>query len=90
MNFALPPVNGFLNSDEAALGAQFLEQGYVIAPVAGRLALDRLRDAMAGIAAAHLGLGAPQDPGALLDDIHGNVEASALNSLRMAGDQRRQ
>lgn len=84
MNFALPPVNGFLNSDEAALGAQFLEQGYVIAPVAGRLALDRLRDAMAGIAAAHLGLGAPQDPGALLDDIHGNVEASALNSLRMA------
>ncbi len=84
MNFALPRVDGFLNSNEAALGTQFLNQGYVIAPVADRSALDRLRNAMAGIAAHHLGLGAPQDPGALLDDIHGNVEASALNALRMA------
>ncbi|MBT3535499.1 MAG: hypothetical protein HN478_16585, partial [Rhodospirillaceae bacterium] len=84
MNFALPRVDGFLNSDEAALGAQYLQRGYVIAPVADRVALDRLRDAMAGIAAKHLGLGTSRDPGALLDDIHGSVEAEALNALRMA------
>ncbi|MBC8242017.1 MAG: hypothetical protein H8E30_16300, partial [Alphaproteobacteria bacterium] len=84
MNFALPRVNGFLRQDEAALGEQFLEHGYVIAPVADLPALDRLRAAMAEIAARHLGLGTPQNPGALLDDIHGQVEATALNPLRMA------
>ncbi|MBC8240008.1 MAG: hypothetical protein H8E30_05970, partial [Alphaproteobacteria bacterium] len=84
MNLALPHVDGFLRQDEAALGARFLEHGYVITPVSDLAALDRLRAAMAGIAARHLGLGDPQDPGALLDDIHGHVEAMDLNALRMA------
>jgi sporadic carbohydrate cluster 2OG-Fe(II) oxygenase len=84
MNHALPRVDGFLRQDEAALGAQFLEHGYVIAPVADLAALDSLRGAMAEIAARHLGLGRPKDPGALLDDIHGQVEAADLNALRLA------
>ncbi len=83
MSLALPRDDGFLNQEEAALGAQFLDQGHVIAPVADRAALDRLRDAMAGIAAQYLGLDMPKDPGTLLDDIHGHVEADALNNLRM-------
>ncbi len=84
MNHALPRVDGFLRQDEAALGAQFLEHGYVIAPVADLAALDSLRGAMAEIAARYLGLGRPKDPGALLDDIHGQVEAADLNALRLA------
>ncbi|MBT7665020.1 MAG: hypothetical protein HN608_08850 [Rhodospirillaceae bacterium] len=79
----LPRPEGFLRADEAALGSHFLEHGYVIAPVADLGALDRLRDAMAEIAAKHLGLGKVQDTGALLDDIHGHVEATDLNALRM-------
>ena len=84
MNLALPPVTGFLRQDEVALGAQFLEHGYVIAPVADQSALDRLRTAMAEIAARHLGLQTPRDPGAFLDDIHTLADATALNPLRMA------
>ncbi|MDA1099956.1 MAG: hypothetical protein O2967_13325 [Proteobacteria bacterium] len=84
MNFGLPQVNGFLTRDETALGERFLENGYVIAPVADFGALDRLRAALAQIAAQHLGIGKPEDPGALLDDIHGQIEATGLNALRMA------
>ena len=84
MNHTLPRVDGFLRQDEAALGGHFLEHGYVIAPAADIAALDRLRAAMAEIAARHLGLGKPPDPGALLDDIHSRVEATALNALRLA------
>ncbi len=84
MNLELPQVNGFLRADEAALGAQFLEHGYVVAPVADLGALHNLRGALAETAAQHLGLGKPDDPGALLDDIHSQVKATALNALRMA------
>ncbi len=86
MNYALtlPRPEGFLHPDEVALGEQYLEQGHVIAPVADPGALDRLRDAMAVIAARHLGLEPAKDPSAFLDDIHSQVEAVALNALRMA------
>lgn len=83
MNFALPRPEGFLRPDEVELGARYLEDGYVIAPVADASALDRLRAAMAEITARHLGLDQPKDPGAFLDDIHAKVEATALNALRM-------
>lgn len=83
MNFALPRPDGFLRPDEVELGQRYLEQGYVIAPVADGAALDRLRTAMAEIAARHLGLDQPKNPGAFLDDIHTQVEATALNALRM-------
>ena len=84
MNLALPRVEGFLRQDEVALGKQFLEHGHVIAPVADMAALERLRCAMAEIAARQLGLDNPVDPGAFLDNIHSLVDATALNALRLA------
>ena len=54
MNLALPRVDGFLGSEEAALGAQYLDQGHVIAPVADQGSMDLLRKAMIRHGAANL------------------------------------
>ena len=67
MNMQLPPVDGFLDPEEAALGRKLLNDGYLIEPVADPAALHRIRDTIAAIAAGHL-----------------EVDATALNALRMA------
>lgn len=74
----------FLDAEEGALIDAFLAQGYLIRPVEDRAALDAVRDALAGRAAAFLGLGAPDDTGAFLDNIHQRVGPDKLNALRLA------
>jgi sporadic carbohydrate cluster 2OG-Fe(II) oxygenase len=74
----------FFHPDEARLCATFLDRGYVIAPAQDRAALDRIRDLVAAIAAAFLGLPQPADPGPFLDGIAAHVDATRLNDLRLA------
>lgn len=73
----------FLTDREQHLCAEFLSQGYVIAPTADRAALDRIRDFVAASAAARLGMPAPSDPGAFLDTIAERLKIDALNDLRL-------
>ncbi|MDP6709259.1 MAG: hypothetical protein QF893_23215 [Alphaproteobacteria bacterium] len=75
---------GFLDAEEAALSRRFLDDGHVVLPVADRPALDRLRDEIARLAAAHLGAAEPEDGDAFLNGIHHQVTAEALNALRLA------
>lgn len=75
---------GFLDEREIELGGRFLEQGYLIEPVADRPALDRLRDAIAAAVAKTLELEAPADAGGFLDNIHTHIDPSNLNSARLA------
>ncbi len=75
---------GYLSAPEVDLHRDFLRDGQVIRPVADRAVLDRLRAAVAGLAAAHLGCPAPGDPDRFLNDIHHLVEPDALNALKLA------
>lgn len=74
----------FLDSGERALMDAFMETGRLIRPVEDMDALNAIRGAIAGRAAAHLGMDAPDDPGAFLDTIHQRVTVDRLNALRMA------
>jgi sporadic carbohydrate cluster 2OG-Fe(II) oxygenase len=75
---------GFLGAQEAADTAAFLEAGHLIAPVADRLGLERLRGAVVELAAAHLGIEPPEDEAEFLNHIHDRVTPADLNPLRLA------
>ncbi len=75
---------GFLDADEAAANDAFLDRGHLIVPVEDAQGHQRLRGQVAALAAAHLDLAPPQDPGAFLDGIHARVDAAGLNDLRLA------
>ncbi|HEY0832496.1 MAG TPA: sporadic carbohydrate cluster 2OG-Fe(II) oxygenase [Azospirillum sp.] len=73
----------FLTPEEKAVNDEFLARGYAARPVGDRAALDRIRDRVAALAAEHLGLPAPADPGDFLNRIHERVDPAALNALRL-------
>lgn len=75
---------GFLDEREIELGARFLEQGYLIEPVADRAVLDRLRDSIAAAVAKSLLLEPPSDTGDFLNNIHTHIDPAGLNSARLA------
>lgn len=81
--FVGQPLTGFLDAEAAALSKRFLADGHVIVPVEDMPELNRLRNSMAGIAAAHLGLPKPEDAGAFLNGIHRHVTVEKLNDLRL-------
>lgn len=74
----------FLNPDELSLSEDFLRDGHVIVSAEDPDALRRIRDHAANIAARHLRIPAPRDPGAFLDGIHDHVDPARLNDLRLA------
>jgi sporadic carbohydrate cluster 2OG-Fe(II) oxygenase len=74
----------FVRPEETELGSAFVRNGYVIRPAEDRAALDRIRDRMAMLAAGHLGLPEPNDPGRFLNTIHEHVDVARLNDLRLA------
>jgi sporadic carbohydrate cluster 2OG-Fe(II) oxygenase len=74
----------FIPADEERLSAEFLVQGYVIAPAEDRAALDRIRAFIVERAAAFLQLPPPADAGTFLDSIGAHVDDARLNDLRLA------
>ena len=74
----------FLRPGEMATSERFLDAGYIIAPAEDRIALDRIRELVAGAAARHLDLAMPAEPGAFLDTVHRHVDVARLNALRLA------
>lgn len=75
---------GFLTAEEVALGQRYLADGYVMQPVENFPALERMRSFVAGLAAKHLDLPIPEDPGLFLNRIGEHVAPSHLNALRLA------
>ena len=76
--------NSMLPSADVELNRAFLARGYLVAEAEDRAGLERLRDAVAGLAAAHLGLDVPGDIEAFLNSIHERVGIAELNDLRLA------
>ncbi len=76
--------NPFLLPEEIALAKHFIERGYCIIPVEDKAGLERIRGAIAGLAAAGLKDDAPADPGAYLNGIHGSIGPDGLNKFRLA------
>jgi sporadic carbohydrate cluster 2OG-Fe(II) oxygenase len=74
----------YLPAEEAAICQRFLDHGHVILPAEDLDVLKKIRDRAAELAAAHLKLSVPGDPGAFLDAIHHHVDAAGLNALRLA------
>lgn len=78
--------NDFLTAAERELGERFLSDGYVVGPVEDPKSAARIRHSVAGLAANHLGLPAPQaeQAGEFLDTIQAHVDVARLNELRLS------
>ncbi len=74
----------FYSQEERELTTQFLEQGYVILTVECRESLDWMRDRLADLTAAQLGLDDAGDKEKFLNTVHERVEPAELNPLRLA------
>lgn len=74
----------FMADQERALSDTFLEHGHVIVDAEAPALLEKLRDHIAALAAAHLDIAAPTDAGAFLNAMHTRVDGARLNALRLA------
>tara|TARA_B100001540_G_scaffold204562_1_gene180200 strand:- start:99 stop:929 length:831 start_codon:yes stop_codon:yes gene_type:complete len=77
----------FLPDDEVSLGNQYLNDGFVVAPVADLAAFERITSFMAGAVAEMLDE-KYSDAESFLNSIHRLVKSESLNSFRLALIQR--
>lgn len=75
--------NTFLSPEEIALSKQFIEQGFCIIPVEDKVGLDRIRGAIAQLAATALSGDRPSNHGDYLDGIHAGIGPDGLNEFRL-------
>jgi len=75
--------NAFLSPEEIALSKQFIERGYCIIPIEDKAGLNRIRSAIAGLAAAGLKGDALAVQGANLDGVHAEIGPDGLNEFRL-------
>ncbi len=73
----------FMTVEDQALNREFLEQGYVIRPVADRAALDWIRDSFVALAEEALGRESDLPPAEFLNRIHEQVPVHQLNDFRL-------
>lgn len=73
----------FLNQEEIRLTDEYLEQGYIIRPVADADALDWIRNQFARLICEALGTPPDTEPALLLNQIHQKVPIADLNSFRL-------
>ena len=83
MDISPPASNRFVLDEDAALAARFEADGYIIAPVEDRTALEHISQVVATRAAKKLGQNAPEDTVAFLDGIGALTAPETLNDLRL-------
>ena len=74
----------FYTSTDAALGDDFLHQGYVIVPAEDQSGLHRIQDLIANLAADHLSIDRPNDATEFLNGVSRHIEVNDLNGLRLS------
>ncbi|MEM1182117.1 MAG: sporadic carbohydrate cluster 2OG-Fe(II) oxygenase [Acidobacteriota bacterium] len=79
------PGDGFADPDDAQLGQDLLESGWVQLAAEDRQGLDRIRRRAAELAAGHLNVAAPgEDPGPWLEALGERCGGPGINDLRLA------
>jgi sporadic carbohydrate cluster 2OG-Fe(II) oxygenase len=73
----------FLTEAETQLTELYLQQGYVICPVADPEALDQLRGHFLRLTQLHLGVSPHTSPEATLNLVHERIDGPALNDFRL-------
>jgi len=73
----------FLNKDEQELTEEYLEQGYVIRPVADLVALNWIKDKFINLSKKEFGAVVETDGNKWLNLIHDNVPVNLLNDFRL-------
>ena len=73
----------FLDKNEISLTNQYLENGYIIQPVADLEALEWMRNKFVEIVSEYLGITNVSEPEKLLNYIHDRVEVKELNQFRL-------
>ena len=73
----------FLDKNEIKITSQYLENGYIIQPVADIEALEWMRNKFVEIVSEYLGITDIKEPEKLLNYIHENVEVKELNQFRL-------
>ncbi len=74
----------FLSGEDQGLLSGFGKRGFHVAAVEDTAALEAIRTLVAGAAASHLGLDAPEDTEGFLNTVHDHVSVDGLNDLRLA------
>lgn len=80
--FDLPET--FISASEQELINNFVRDGYLIADVADKRALDQLREKIVFAGAEYLGVTPPDDENEFLNGIHHRVTLEQINSFRLA------
>jgi sporadic carbohydrate cluster 2OG-Fe(II) oxygenase len=73
----------FLNEDEIKLENEYLEQGYIVRPVADLLALEWIRSKFIGLISETLDFDVNSKPETILNLIHQNIAVQDLNEFRL-------
>ena len=73
----------FLNKDEQELTEEYLEQGYVIRPVADLVALNWIKDKFINLSKKEFGAIIETDGNKWMNLIHDNIPANLLNDFRL-------
>jgi len=73
----------YLDNNEIKLTNQYLDNGYIIKPVADMEALEWMRSKFVQIVSEYLGISNVNDPELLLNCIHDKIEVKDLNQFRL-------
>ena len=73
----------FLDKNEIKITNQYLENGYIIQPVADMEALEWMRSKFVQIVSDYLGISNVNEPELLLNHIHDKIEVKDLNQFRL-------
>jgi sporadic carbohydrate cluster 2OG-Fe(II) oxygenase len=77
------PAHDFISGAERTLCDEFLRKGIVRVEAEDRVALDHIRNLLAGVGASKLGMSAPRDPEAFLNTLHRQISVDKLNDFRL-------
>jgi sporadic carbohydrate cluster 2OG-Fe(II) oxygenase len=77
------PYTDFLSAEDRALCGRFVQDGYILAPVEDRTALDDIRGLIVAEACRWLDLPVPSDPDLFLNTIADRVPVERLNAFRL-------
>ncbi len=75
---------GFISENELKLSEQFLNDGYIIAPVNSLEALNKIQEACIQATSKHLGIKNKKKPQDFLNSISEHIEIPELNDLRLS------